>query len=56
MVDIEKVKNGLKCCQVDEEDDLEWCAKCPYNDMSIVVQECRSQLCRDAYEVICNLE
>ena len=52
MVDIEKVKRGLECCQVDENDDLEQCARCPYNDISIAVQECRTQLCKDALEVI----
>ena len=56
MIDIEKVKKGLLCCQVDEDDDLEQCGKCPYNEISLVVQECRSQLSRDAYEIICKMQ
>ena len=52
MVDVEKVKRGLECCQVDENDDLENCFKCPYNEISMIVQECRTQLSKDALEVI----
>ena len=52
MTDLEKVKRGLSCCQVDENDDLEQCAGCPYNEISKIVQECRTQLSRDALEVI----
>ena len=56
MAEIEKVKKGLRYCQVDENDDLEECAKCPYNEISLIVQECRTQMDRDALEVIKALE
>ena len=55
-IDIEQVKKGLRYCQVDENDDLEECAKCPYNEISLIVQECRTQMDRDALEVIEALE
>ena len=55
-IDIEKVKKGLRYCQVDENDDLEECAKCSYNEISLIVQECRTQMDRDALEVIEALE
>lgn len=55
-IDIEKVKKGLRYCQADENDDLEECAKCPYNEISLIVQECRTQMDREALEVIEALE
>lgn len=50
----EDVKKGLKCCQVSmsEEDPFGKCQECPYNQVSVCVQECRSVLCKDALELL----
>ncbi len=54
MVDTEKVKNGLRCCSISMEDDNPFgkCIDCPYNDVSIIVDDCRAVLSREALEVI----
>ena len=54
-MDLDKVLKGLRCCQVDKDGDLEMCERCPYNKISIVVQECRTELCKDALDVISEL-
>lgn len=54
-MDLDKVLKGLRCCQVDSDGDLEQCNQCPYNSISIVVQECRTELCKDALDVISEL-
>ena len=56
MPDIEKVKQGLRCCQVDKYGDLGNCAICPYNRVSIAVQECRTALNKDVLELIREME
>ena len=50
----EDVRKGLECCQVSmsDEDPFSKCEECPYNDISVCVQECRSRLSKDALEVI----
>jgi hypothetical protein len=55
-VNIEKLKNGLMCCQVDKWGDLENCGECPYNEVSICVQECRTAMSRDVLELIRQME
>ena len=50
----EDVLKGLECCQVSmsEEDPFTKCEECPYNDLSVYVQDCRSHLCKDALELM----
>ena len=52
VIDAEKIMAGLRCCQVENYGDLEHCEECPYNEVSICVQECRTALNRDAQELI----
>ena len=53
MVDREKVKKGLECCKASTNDDpFQRCSECPYNDISISVQDCRSVLSADALELL----
>jgi hypothetical protein len=53
MVDREKVKKGLECCKASTNDDpFQRCSECPYNDISISVQECRAVLSADALELL----
>lgn len=54
MVDLDKVTRALECCSVafNDEDPFARCADCPYNDESIIVDDCRAVLSRDALEVI----
>lgn len=53
MADIEKVKYGLECCMACTSDDpFSRCEECPYNDVSIAVQDCRAVLSMEALEVI----
>ena len=58
MAEIEKTKKGLECCQISmhDEEPFEKCQECPYNEISVYVQECRSALCMDALELISALE
>ena len=58
MADREKTMKGLECCQISmhDEEPFEKCHECPYNEISVYVQECRSALCRDALELISALE
>ncbi len=53
MIDQKKVLEGLRCCQVSMKDDrpFEKCGKCPYDGVSIAVEECRSQLSADCLEL-----
>ena len=50
----EDVRKGLECCQVSmsEEDPFGKCQECPYNQVSVCVQDCRSVLCKDALELV----
>ena len=51
MKDAEQVKKGLECCMASTNDDpFQRCSECPYNDISISVQECRAVLSADALE------
>jgi hypothetical protein len=53
MVDMEKVKKGLECCKEStNEDPFRGCSECPYNYISISVQDCRSVLSADALELL----
>lgn len=53
MTDREKVINGLECCQKATAVDPEFsCEDCPYNEISVCVQDCRSVLCADALELL----
>ena len=49
---MEKVLKGLQCCQVNENGDLESCPECPYNEVSMFVEECRTKMCRDALKLL----
>ena len=53
MIDREKVKKGLECCKArTDEDPFPGCSECPYNYISISVQDCRSVLSADALELL----
>ena len=53
MEKLEKVKKGLKCCMANTPDDpFQKCDECPYNEISIAVEDCRAVLSREALEVI----
>ena len=53
MADREKVRKGLECCaRCTNEEPFGGCDDCPYNEISISVQDCRAVLCKDALEVI----
>ncbi len=54
MSDREKVLRGLACCQVSmsDEDPFSKCGICPYDEISVTVQDCRSVLCKDALELL----
>ena len=52
-IDREKVKKGLECCKASTNDDpFRQCSECPYNDISISVQDCRAVLSADALELL----
>ena len=47
------VIKGLECCAAcTNEDPFQRCDECPYNSVSVSVQDCRAVLSRDALEVI----
>ena len=53
MIDRKKVKKGLECCKASTNDDpFQGCSECPYNDISISVQDCRAVLSADALELL----
>jgi hypothetical protein len=53
MADMEKVKKGLECCMKSTEDNpFAECEHCPYNEISIAVQECRAVLSADALALL----
>ena len=53
MKDTDIIKKGLECCsRCTNEDPFAGCEDCPYNEISISVQECRSVLCLDTLELI----
>lgn len=53
MADLEKVKKGLECCaRCTNDEPFAGCDECPYDEISISVQECRAVLCVEALEVI----
>ena len=53
MIDREKVKKGLECCKASMNDDpFQRCSECPYNGISISVQECRAVLSADALDLL----
>lgn len=53
MVDAEKVMKGLECCKECTNDDpFQRRDECPYNDISISVQDCRAVLSAEALELV----
>lgn len=49
----EKVIKGNVCCMASTgEDPFHSCDECPYNNVSVVMQDCRSVLCRETLEVL----
>ena len=49
----EKVIQGLECCRKSTgEDPFSGCEECPYNEISISMQDCRAVLCSDALDLI----
>ena len=53
MADREKVKKGLECCKASTNDDpFQGCSECPYNYISISVQDCRAVLSTDALSLL----
>ena len=57
MIDKDKVCKGLFCCSTCTNDDpFNMCDECPYNEVSISVQECRAVLCKDALELMARQE
>ena len=49
----EKVTKGLECCRRSTgEDPFSGCDECPYNKISISMQDCRAVLCSDALDLI----
>lgn len=50
---LEELTRGLECCAAcTNEDPFQRCGECPYNDISVSVQDCRAVLCEDALAVI----
>lgn len=48
-----KVMQGLECCKASTNlNPFQWCYKCPYNEVSVSVQECREVLFADALELL----
>ena len=48
-----KVITGLECCRKStNQDPFQECKKCPYNEISISVQDCRAVLSADALELL----
>ena len=53
MIDTKKVMKGLECCtECTNDDPFQRCDECPYNDISISVQDCRAVLSAEALELI----
>ena len=48
-----KVRKGLECCaRCTNDNPFDGCDECPYNEISVSVQECRSVLCMNALEMM----
>ena len=55
VIDLEKVKKGLRCCMNSTvEDPFHMCQECPYNEVSVAVQDCRALLSAEALQVLNN--
>ena len=53
MADREKVMQGLRCCMNSTvEDPFHMCQECPYNEVSVAVQDCRALLSAEALEML----
>ncbi len=53
MTDIKKIIKGLECCQESTiKDPFQRCDECPYNEISVAIQDCRAVLSSDALELI----
>lgn len=53
MPDIDKVLKGLECCKdCTNEEPFAKCKECPYNEISVSVQDCRAVLSADALELM----
>ena len=49
----DKVMKGQACCMKStREDPFQECDKCPFNDISVVMQDCRAVLCQETLEVL----
>ena len=49
---IRRIKKSLECCRADENGNLEHCGECPYDAVSICVDECRTAMNLDIYAVM----
>lgn len=51
---LEKVKKAQACCQISmsDENPFEKCTECPYNEVSLCVEDCRSVLSKDTLELL----
>lgn len=57
MIDADNIKQGLRCCIASTSDNpFSRCEECPYDELSVSMQECRSVLSTDALELIEELE
>lgn len=57
VIDLEKVRKGLECCMACTSDDpFARCEECPYNNVSIAVQNCRAVLSMEALEILNELK
>ena len=53
MPNLEKTLKGLECCKkLSAEDPFSGCNECPYNEVSVAVEDCRAVLCADALEIL----
>lgn len=53
MPDLEKTIKGLECCKkLSAKDPFSGCDDCPYNEISVAVEDCRAVLCADALKII----
>ena len=53
MASLEKTLKGLECCKkLSAEDPFSGCDDCPYNEISVAVEECREALSADALKLL----
>ena len=57
MTEFERVQKGLECCAVlDSINGKDRCNECPYNKISINVDDCRRVLNKEALEILKDLK